>query len=151
MSDLARRRIAALVLVAGIVVVGLAIADLGPFADPPTAEDRVASTVEDFFGAASEGDFRTFCGLLTPHARARLRRNAARLAAGDGERGCARTLALTLGETLQGSRYAVHEVSVSGPRARVEARFRSPEAQPELRTVYLNEIDGEWLVDDPGG
>lgn len=151
MSDVARRRIAALVLVAAIVVAGLAIADLGPFADPVTTEERVAATVEDFFGAAADGDFKAFCGLLTPHARDTLRRNAARLGDGDEELGCARTLGLTVGEALAGSRYDVHEVSVSGPRARVEARFRPPGGQAELRTVYLNEIDGEWRVDDPGG
>jgi hypothetical protein len=151
MSDLARRRIATLLLVAGIVVAALAIADLGPFRDPPTTEDHVAATVEEFFGAAAEGDFRAFCALLTPDARETLRRNAARLGGVDANRGCARTLGAVVGEALEGSRYAVREVSVSGPRARVEARFRPPDAQPELRTVYLNEIDGEWLVDDPGG
>jgi hypothetical protein len=151
MSDTARRRIAFLLLAAGAVVAALAIADLGPFREPPTAEDHAAAAVEDFFGAAAEGDFRTFCALLTPDARATLRRNIARLAGDDEDRACRRTLELAVGDALTGSRYAIREVSVSGPRARVEARFRAPEGDPELRTVYLNEIDGEWLVDDPGG
>jgi hypothetical protein len=151
MSDLARRRTAALLLVAGILVAVLAIADLGPFRDRPTTEDHVAAAVDEFFGAAAEGDFKVFCGLLTADARATLRRNAARLTGEDADRGCAQTLGATVGEALEGSRHSIREVSVSGPRARVEARFRPPEAQPELRTVYLNQIDGEWLVDDPGG
>ena len=65
MSDVVRRRIAALLLIAGIAVAVLAIADVGPFDDPPTEEERVQETVEDFFGAAANGDSKTFCGLLT--------------------------------------------------------------------------------------
>jgi hypothetical protein len=151
MSDLTRRRIAALLLVTGVLVAVLAIADLGPFRDPPTTEDHVAAAVGELFDAAAESDFESFCALLTPDARATLRRNAARLAGEDAARGCARTLEATVGGGLEGSRHSIREVSVSGPRARVEARFRPPEAQPELRTLYLSEVDGEWLVDDPGG
>jgi hypothetical protein len=151
MSDRARRRTAALLLAAGVAVAALAIADLGPFRDPPTVEDHAAAAVEEFFGAAAEADFRTFCALLTPDARARLRRNIARLSDEGEQRGCPRALEGTVGDALRGSRYTVREVSVSGPRARVEARFRPPDAEPELRTIYLNEIDGKWLVDDPGG
>jgi hypothetical protein len=151
MSDVARRRIAVLLLVATGVVVALAIADLGPFADPPTTEDRAVAAVDDFFDAASEGDFQAFCRLLTPHARATLRRNAAGLAGEDEALGCARILEATAGDAFEGAGHSVRDVSVSGPRARVEARFRPRDAQPELRTVYLIEIDGEWRVDDPGG
>ncbi|HSI80326.1 MAG TPA: hypothetical protein VK919_06700 [Solirubrobacterales bacterium] len=149
MSEIAHRRIAALVLLAAIVVGVLAVAGGGPFEDdPPTESDRVAATVERLYGSAAAGDFETFCSLLTDRARATLRRNAAEIT-GD-EVGCARALELTIGAGLDDSSVTVEDASVSGPRARVTARFRAPEARPELRTVYLEEIDGQWLVTDPG-
>jgi len=150
MSDVARRRIAALLLIAVVVVGVLALIDAGPFDDPPaTAEDRVAATVERLYAAAGEGDFRTFCDLLTDRAKANLRENAANLAGGEAPP-CARTLELTIGEGFEGSRAKVREVNVSGPHARVTANVRGPDADPELRTIYLDEIEGEWYVSDPG-
>lgn len=150
-TDIARRRIAALLLIAALIVGALALADLGPFDDPSgRAEDDVEATVDGLFSAAAAGDFKSFCALLTPRARETLRENAARLGGGETPP-CARTLELTLGESLEGSRVSVEDVSVSGPHARVTARFRPPEGEAELRTVYLDELEGEWLISDPGG
>lgn len=151
MSPIARRRIAALLLLAGIVAAVLALTDQGPFEAPPaTTEDRVEARVERLFAAAAAGDFATFCGLLTDRARETLRRRAARLGGGGEPPPCARTLALTLGDALEGSTLGVREVSVSGPHARVTARLHPSGEEPELRTIYLDEIDDEWLVSDPG-
>ena len=55
MSDTLRRRIAAGLLIVAVVVAVLAIEDVGPFSDPVTEEQRVQSTVERFFSAASRG------------------------------------------------------------------------------------------------
>jgi hypothetical protein len=60
-------------LVAGIAAAVLAITDTGPFADPPTEEERIEATVREFFGAAADGDSRTFCALLTKQACEELR------------------------------------------------------------------------------
>ena len=49
MSDVVRRRVAAALLIAGIAVAALAITDAGPFEDPPTEEERVEATVNEFF------------------------------------------------------------------------------------------------------
>ena len=59
MSDVWRRRIAALLLVVGGRSAALAIADVGPSDDPPTPEEEVSEVVEDFYGAAADGDFVT--------------------------------------------------------------------------------------------
>lgn len=150
MSPFARRRIAALLLLAALFLAVLALIGEGPFDDtPPPSEAHVAAKVEDLYGAAASGEFGRFCALLTDRARSTLQRNAARLT-GDEDLGCARALNLTLGDVLEGATVEVEEASVSGPRARVVARFRAPGEEPELRTVYLEDIDGEWLVTDPG-
>lgn len=137
-----------MLLVAGVVVAALAIADLGPFEDPATPEEEVSGAVEDFYGAAAEGDFKGFCGLLTEQARAQLGANAAQLL---GEvQPCAKALESGLGEVLRGATIEVREVSISGPQARVEARLKPPDSEAQLRTVLLRETEGEWLVSDPG-
>jgi hypothetical protein len=148
MSEIARRRIAALLLAVGVAVAALAIADVGPFDDPPTPEEEVSGTVSDFYGAAADGDFVAFCGLLTEQARAQLRSNASQLLG--KERSCSDALDSGLGEVLQGATLEITDVSISGPQARVEARFKPPEEPVQLRTVLLHETEGDWLVSDPG-
>jgi len=150
MSEIARRRIAAVLLLALIVAAVIALTEAGPFDEPEEAEeDRVETAVEQLYDAAASGDYRAFCDLLTDRAREGLRENAARLTGGEPPP-CARTLELTIGDGLQGTRARVRDVSVSGPHARVTANVRGAEDGPELRTIYLDEIDGEWLVSDPG-
>src|ERR1044072_5039312 len=72
MSDVARRRIAALLLLAGIAVAGPAIEDVGPVEGPGAVEGRAGDAVEAFFAAAAEGDSKRFCALLTSDARKQL-------------------------------------------------------------------------------
>jgi hypothetical protein len=151
LSDIARRRIAALLLLAGIVVAVLAILDVGPFDDPPTPEDRVQETVEEFYAAAADRDFERYCGLLTAGARDQLRANAARLIEEAGRLSCQEILSAAPEETFAGITAKIREVSVSGIRARVEANVRR-EGVPglESRTMFLDQEDGVWRVSDPG-
>jgi hypothetical protein len=150
LSDIARRRIAALLLLAGIIVAALAIADLGPFENPPTPEDRVEQTVEEFYAAAAEGDFARYCNLLTAGARDRVRANAARLLEEAGKLSCQEILSVAE-ESFAGVTAKIREVSVSGIRARVEANVRTPGVPGiESRTMFLDQEDGVWRVSDPG-
>lgn len=149
MSEIARRRIAALLLVAAIVVGVIAITGEGPFEDEePTEADRVTDVVSRLYDFAAAGDFESFCSLLSERSRATLRRNAAELTG--EEVGCPQALGRTLGAGLEDSSVSVADASVSGQRARVTVRFSAPGAEPELRTVYLEEIEGRWLVTDLG-
>ncbi|MGH2952725.1 MAG: DUF4878 domain-containing protein [Solirubrobacterales bacterium] len=149
MTEVTRRRIAALLLVAGAVVAVLALVDVGPFEDPPTEEERVQATVEEFFAAASAGESRKFCGLLTEQARNTLRVNTARQIQAEELPGC-REILEALKEAFAGSEITVRQVSVSGPQARVEARYREAEGGARPRTIMLLEERGEWRISDPG-
>jgi hypothetical protein len=144
-SDVARRRIAALLLVAGIAVGALALADLGPFEDPPTSGERATEAVEEFFAAAAAGDGARFCRLLTEDARSTLRVNIAQRLRTDDPPGCEQLMTAFEGSTIQ-----IRFVNVSGNRARVEARYKPKDSAAEPRTVLLLEEDGEWRISDPG-
>jgi hypothetical protein len=152
LSDVTRRRIAAVLLVVGIVLVALAATDTGPlFDDPPTEEERVAGTVEELFDAAADGDFRDYCELLTPLARNEIRANAARLVEQGDVLSCDEIMKVA-GKAFKGVELRVRDVSVSGNRARVEANLkRADQAGLEPRTILL-ELDGagDWRVSDPG-
>jgi Domain of unknown function (DUF4878) len=146
-----RRRIAAILLVAGVVLAVLAIGDLGPFSDPPTEEERAQATVVSFFGAASDGDFKKFCDLLTKDARRGIEARAAGIATQEGLKGCEEILNLLAKKQFAGSEALVTDVSISGPRARAEVNLKlKGERGHEQRTVLLDQVDGEWLVSDPG-
>lgn len=149
LSDVTRRRIAALLLVVGTVVAALAIADVGPFDDPPTEEEKVQATVEDFFAAAASGDSRGFCGLLTEQARDTLRTNTARQIQAEEIPSCREILEALKG-AFAGSEITIRHVSVSGHQARVEARYNPAEGAARPRTVLLLEEKGEWRISDPG-
>lgn len=151
LSEIARRRIAALLLIAGVAVAALAITDTWPFDDPPTPEQRAQQAVESFYTAAAEGDFATYCGLLTPAARDRVRANAARLLEQAGRLKCEEILAVA-SEELAGVTVRIRDVSVAGPQARVEANVKLA-GQPgvQSRTMFLEQGDaGAWRISDPG-
>ena len=149
MSDTLRRRIAAGLLIVGVVVAVLAIEDVGPFSDPVTEEERVQATVERFFGAASEGDSKTFCTLLTSDAREALEVSTAQRLQTDETPECTKILDV-LAPVFKGSAVSVRFVSVSGNRARVEARYRVAGSGAQPRTLLLLDEDGEWRISDPG-
>ena len=87
LDPVTRRRIAALLLILGTLVVVAATTDVGPFSDPATPEEEVESAVIDFFGAASDGDFKKFCGQLTKQAQATIEARAAAIASQEGLKG----------------------------------------------------------------
>lgn len=151
LSETARRRIAALLLIVGIGVAVLAITDTWPFDDPPTEEERVQDTVESFYTAGAGGDFASYCALLTPAARDRVRVNAARLLEEAGQLRCEEILAVAE-EEFKGVSIRVREVSVSAIQARVEVNVKvAGRAGVEARTMLLERNDaGEWHVSDPG-
>ena len=151
LSDIARRRIAALLLIAGVVLAVLALTDTWPFDDPPTEEELAQTVVEDYYAAAAEGDFAAYCSLLTPAARDRVRANAARLIEEAGRLKCEEIVAVAE-EELAGISVRIREVSVSGIQARVEANVKRAEVPGvESRTIFLERNDaGEWRISDPG-
>jgi hypothetical protein len=148
MSDVARRRIAALLLIAGIAVAALAIADVGPFDDPPTEEERVQAAAEEFFTVAERGDSKAFCDMLTAAARQELRIDTAQRLQVNELPQCEKILDL-FAAAFEGSDFTVRRVSVSGNQARVEGRYRVREEPAQPRTVLLAEEDGEWRISDP--
>ena len=154
LSDVTRRRIAAVLLVVGIALAALAITDTGPlFDDPPTEEERVADAVDALYAAAAAGDFKAYCAGLTTRARDVIRANAARLVASGDALKCDEILDSVGGkEAFAGSSIRIREVSVSGNRARVEANLkREGTAGVEPRTILLEKTEtGDWKVSDPG-
>jgi hypothetical protein len=149
MSDSLRRRIAAGLLIIGVAVAVLAIRDVGPFEDPPTEQERVQAATERFFAAAAAGDSKAFCEALTADAREQLRVSAAQRLQTSERPECTKILDL-LAPVFADSVLAVREVSVSGNRARVEARYKLAGSGAVPRTVLLLEEDGEWRIADPG-
>ncbi|MDX6580912.1 MAG: hypothetical protein QOI10_96 [Solirubrobacterales bacterium] len=149
MSDVARRRIAALLLLVGIAVAVLAIEDVGPFSDPVTEEQRARDAVEGFFAAAAAGDSTAFCDLLTADARQQLRVSTAQRLQTDQVPECTKILDV-LAPVFADSAFSLRYVSVSGNRARAEGRFKVGDAPAQPRTVLLLLEDGEWHVSDPG-
>jgi hypothetical protein len=149
MSDVWRRRLAALLLIVGIAVAVLAIEDVGPFSDPPTQEEVVQGVVEDFFNAAADGDSQTFCKLLTDDARKTLEVNTAQRLQTDEAPTCTQILDI-LAPAFKDSKIDVHLVSISGTRARVEARYKLADAPATPRTILLELENDQWRVSDPG-
>lgn len=152
LSDVARRRIAAALLVAGVVLAALAIADVGPFSNPPTEADRAQAAVERFFDAAHDKDFAGVCGQLTKQKRRDVEQRGGSLASQQGLKGCDEILRALLGGQLTGTRIArVNDVRVSGNRAVVDAELRTPttkHAQPTTFDLFL--IGDRWKIADFG-
>jgi hypothetical protein len=139
-------------LLIGVLLAVLAATDTGPlFDDPPTEKERVRATVESFQSAAAEGDFETYCELLTPSARELVRANAARLLEEAGQLPCEEILAAAE-DSFAGQRTRIREVIVSGRGALVEASVRTPtSSEVEGRTITLErDEEGNWRVTDPG-
>ena len=156
LSDVTRRRIAALLLVAGIAVAVLALRDVGPFSNPPTPEERAQAAVEDFFDAAHDKDFKAMCGLLTPATQTQItQRIAAALATQTQVSSCAQALQAQdkavkgqPGASLSQTRIVrVDDSRVSGNRAAVDAVLTYPGAKrTQPRTFELELVRGEWRI-----
>jgi hypothetical protein len=153
LSDAARRRIAAVILVIGIAVAALAIFDVGPlFEDPPTEAERAQDAVEEFFAAAQDEDFKAVCSQLTTQQQQVIEQRAASVAAREDLKGCDEILGEILGNQLAQTRITrVVSVRVSGNQAVVEANLRSPGVKgPQAATFHLFLIRDEWRIDDFG-
>jgi 3-hydroxyacyl-CoA dehydrogenase len=153
LSDAARRRIAAVILVIGIAVAALAIFDVGPlFDDPPTEAERAQDAVEEFFAAAQDEDFKAVCGQLTTQQQQVIEQRAASVAAREDLKGCDEILGEILGNQLAQTRITrVVSVRVSGNQAVVEANLRAPGAKgTQAATFNLFLVRGDWKIDDLG-
>lgn len=147
LSEKTRRRIAAALLVVGAAIAALAIADVGPFSDPPTEEELAEDTVEEFFAAAGEGDFDTVCDLLTKTARQGIEVRFGAIAAEEKLSDCAQILDEVIGKQLEGSELGIASSNVSGEAARVEAELKiRGEPGREQRSVLLELVGSDWLI-----
>jgi hypothetical protein len=151
LDPVTRRRIAALLLILGTILIVAAATDVGPFSDPPTPEEKAENAASDFFAAASDGDFKEFCGLLTKEARSTIEARAAALSSEENLNGCEEILGALVKKQFAGSEAEVISVNVSGPQARAEVKLKlKGEKGTEQRTLLLAEEDGEWLISNPG-
>ncbi len=152
LSETARRRIAAAILLAGIVVVALAIADVGPFSNPPSQAQRAQDAVEGFFSAAQQRDFKTACDQLTHQEQRTIEQRAGSIAAREGLKGCDEILKAFLGDQLAATKITkVADVRVSGNQAVVDAGLRSPgDKGTQSSTFHLFLIRDEWKISDFG-
>jgi 3-hydroxyacyl-CoA dehydrogenase len=152
LSESARRRIAAVILIAGIAIAALAIADVGPFSDPATEEERAQSAVETFFAAAQDHDFKAACTQLTSEEQHAIEQRAASVATQQGLKGCDQILEAFLGDQLAGTRITkVIDVRVSGNQAVMDANIRTPGSKgTKAATFHMFLIKDEWKIDDFG-
>jgi hypothetical protein len=144
-----RRRIAALLLVAGAIVVALAIGDVGPFSEPPSETDRAQAALQEFFDAAHKKDYARVCELLVKPQRNQIEK-AARDATGSKVK-CADVVGAVGAGALAGSTLEVIDVRVSGSLAAIDTKLRI-EGRPgsELRTFKLEEDGDRWQISDFG-
>ena len=152
LSDVTRRRIAAVILIVGAVVAVLAITDTGVFEDPPSEEEVVANAVESFFESAADGNFERDCELLTKEAQDSVRVSASRLIEdADARLNCPEILELVFREAFAEVVVRVRSVNIEGNRARAEAALK-PKGEPsQFRTILLElGEDGDWLISDFG-
>jgi hypothetical protein len=148
LSDVARRRIAAALLIVGIAVAALAIADLGPFSNPPTEAERAQAAVERFFDAGHAKDFKAACGQLTKQAQQAIEQRAGAAAAQKGLKGCDQILGLFLAKLELGK---VEDVRVSGNRAVIDASVRQVgSSHRKATTIDLFLIRDAWKINDFG-
>jgi len=152
LSEAMRRRIAAMILLAGIAVGGLALANVGPFSDPPSQAQRAQDTVEGFFTAAQHHDFKAACDQLTEEEQRAIEQRAGSVAAREGLKGCDEILKAFLGDQLAATKITrVADVRVSGNQAVVDASVSSPgEKGAQSTTFHLFLIRDEWKISDFG-
>ncbi len=151
-SEVARRRIAAVILVVGIVLVVLAITDTAFFEDPPTESEKVEAVVLDFFDSAADGDFEAACDSLTKTAQDVMRRAAASALETEERLRCPEIMESVIKDSFAEVTVRVRSVSISGNRARSEASLKTEGELATFRTILLeeDEEDGGWLISDFG-
>lgn len=146
LTDVMRRRIAAVLFVVGLVVAVLAITDTGFFEDPPTEAEKVSAAVRDFYAAAEEKDYEGYCGALATEARQLLISTAAR-AFGTEKPNCEEVAKLA-GDSFDGVVLKIRSVNVIANRARAEVSVKVPESPAEFKTIQLVREEGTWLIAD---
>jgi hypothetical protein len=152
LSEVTRRRIAAVLLFLGGIVAVLAIADVGPFSNPPTEEEKAQTAVERFFADAKDKKFRAACAELSPERLALIEQAGARLASQKGLEGCSQIFAAVIGDQLAKLKILeVTDVRISGNRAAVDLKLHIPgEKHPDERSIALVLIKDEWRINDLG-
>jgi hypothetical protein len=152
LSEATRRRIAAVILIAGIAVAVLAITDVGPFSNPPTEAERAQSAVEQFFTAAQDHDFKSACSQLTVDEQRTIEQRAASVASREGLQGCDEILKGFLGEQLAGTQITkVIDVRVSGNQAVMDANIHTPGSSgTRSATFHMFLINDQWKINDFG-
>ncbi len=151
LTDVARRRIAAVILAVASVLAAMAISDTGFFSDPPSDEQQASDAVREFFSAAASGDFDRYCDLLTDSARDSLRSTAARLLEESDEKLSCPDIASLAKDRFAGLEVKVRQVVISGNRARVEVLLKPPDQPSQFKTILLEmEDEGAWLISDQG-
>jgi ketosteroid isomerase-like protein len=134
-------------LALGAVVAALAIANVGPFSNPPTEADRARAALEEFFAAAQRKDYKAVCKLLTGPERTQVEIRAAAIAG--NSTGCAAVLDSPLGLALARTKVQIDDVRVSGNLAAIDAKLRTPGAgRPQFRTYKLQELGGTWRISE---
>ena len=151
LDPIVRRRIAALLLLAGAAIAVLALLNIGPFSNPPTEADRARTALEDFFAAARAKDYARVCELLSPAQQKNLEQAAEQVSKGKVANGCAAAVAAGGGGALAHSELRIRDVRVSGSLAAIDASLRIQGVKgPQFRTFQLEEVNGEWRVSDLG-
>jgi hypothetical protein len=152
LSESTQRRIAALILIVGILIGALAIANLGPFSDPPSQAERAQSAVEEFFASAQDRDFASACAQLTREEQQVIEQRAGSVAAEKGVKGCDQILKAFLGDQLAGTKITkIGDVRVSGNQAVVDANLSSPGVKgTQSSTFHLFLIEDQWKISDFG-
>jgi hypothetical protein len=151
LNEYTRRRIAAVLLVAGILIGVLALADAPPlFDDPPTPEELAEDAAHEFFDAGAAEDYEKACALMTKTTRETLERQFALLVAEENISGCPEILEVAAKQALADAEFQVLEISVSGPQARIEMKRRIEGEGRLQRTVLLQQVEGRWKIADPG-
>jgi hypothetical protein len=152
LSEATRRRIAAVILLAGIAIAALAIADVGPFADPATEAERAQGAVERFFAAAQDHDFKAACAQLTAEEQRAIEQRAASLASQQGLHGCDQILKAFIGDQLAGTRITrVIDVRISGNQAVIDANLHTPGSKgTKSASFHLFLIRDQWRINDFG-
>ena len=152
LSEVARRRIAAAILIVGIVLVVLAVTDTAFFDDPPSESEKVETVVLDFFDAAAEGDFEVACDSVTKAAQDVMRRAAASALDTEQRLRCPEIMESVIGDSFKEVTVRVRSVSISGNRARAEASLKTEGELATFRTILLEEDENGsgWLISDFG-
>jgi uncharacterized protein (TIGR02246 family) len=151
-GEVMQRRISAVVILVVAAVVVMALADVAPFFDDTSEEERVGETVERFFAAYRDGDHETMCSLFAPDVASAIESAGATETKGEDPESCAEILEARLGTPSEDETVSVKvdTVRVSGPRAIANIFLKTPESsRRQAEAVELEEGPDGWLLTSP--